>query len=289
MSRGIVSAELHRTERVELEARQEDPESPAVGERWLRIDLSDTSNDKLAELRWYDGSNTNGINVVAPGSTDSGVEEVLRIETSNGTGVVPAIAPPADANYGSQRLRHNGTTYGLGAGVPIEVVESWENGISSAWSGETSSFSIDTSRAADGSQCLSGSGGPDAINSSEDDGLSRYPEKGDVIEWSSNTTAVSGRKDFIFGNVKIEEHHNNQSVILTDPDGTSKSSGYTPPTNEWIEYEVAFDNPVEVSVYEDGSEVVSLSSSYSGSLSEGDIEIAFNSGEHRHDYLRIGR
>jgi len=113
MGRGIISAGLHRTERVKLEARTTDPPSPASGERWLRTDLN-SETDKLAELRWYDGSSVKSINVVAIGTTDSGVAEPLRIQTPNGLGVIPAISPPADAGYPSQRLQHNRSVFGLG-------------------------------------------------------------------------------------------------------------------------------------------------------------------------------
>lgn len=118
MGQGIIEAGLFRTERVELETRTTDPPSPADGERWLRTDL-DGETDKLAELRWYDGSTTNNINIVATGSTDSGFEEVLRVQTPNGVGVIPAISPPGDAGHPSQRLRHAGGDYGLGVtGIP---------------------------------------------------------------------------------------------------------------------------------------------------------------------------
>lgn len=122
MSRGIIDAGLFRTERVELETRASDPANPADGERWLRTDLSDTANDKLAELRLFDGSRTKSIDVVAPRSTDSGVEEVLRIKTPSGVGVIPAISPPSDAKYPSQRVRHAGENYGLGfSAIPNSV------------------------------------------------------------------------------------------------------------------------------------------------------------------------
>jgi len=114
MGRGIIEAGLFRSERVELETRTSDPASPADGERWLRTDLSDTANDVLAELRWSDGSATNSIDVVATASTDSGVAEVLWVQTPNGTGVIPAVSPPADAEYPSQRLRYAGADHGLG-------------------------------------------------------------------------------------------------------------------------------------------------------------------------------
>ena len=127
MSRGIIEAELFRTERVELETRTTDPPSPAPGERWLRTDLSDTVNDKLAEWRWFDGSVTNSIDVVAAGSTDSGAEEVLRVQTPNGVGAIPAISPPVDAAYPSQRLRHAGADYGLGViSIPDSAIHQWK-------------------------------------------------------------------------------------------------------------------------------------------------------------------
>jgi len=118
MSRGIIEAGLFRTERVKLKTRTSDPANPADGERWLRTDR-DSGTDKLAELRWFDGSSRRSINIVAPGTTDSDVTEMLRVQTPNGTGVIPAISPPGDAGYPSQRVRHAGADYGLGlAGIP---------------------------------------------------------------------------------------------------------------------------------------------------------------------------
>lgn len=100
-----------RTERVQLETRSSDPTNPSNGEAWLRTDL--TGTDKVAEYRWYDGASVNAVDVVTPGTTSSPVEEVLRVQTPTGKGVIKT-APRSDATYPEQSLQHSGSPLGLG-------------------------------------------------------------------------------------------------------------------------------------------------------------------------------
>jgi hypothetical protein len=110
MGRGIYEGSP-RTERVQLEPRTSDPSNPANGEAWLRTDL--TGTDKVGEYRWFDGASVNAVDIVTPGSTSAPVEEVLRVQTPNGKGVVKT-APRSDATYPEQSLQHAGSPLGLG-------------------------------------------------------------------------------------------------------------------------------------------------------------------------------
>lgn len=119
MGRGILEG-TPRTERVQLETRSSDPANPSVGEAWLRTDL--TGTDKVGELRWFDGASTNAVDVVTPGTTSSPVEEVLRIQTPNGKGVIKT-APRNDATYPEWSLQHAGSPLGLGYSAIPDSVE----------------------------------------------------------------------------------------------------------------------------------------------------------------------
>jgi hypothetical protein len=110
MGRGILEG-TPRTERIQLETRTTDPTNPSVGEAWLRTDI--TGTDKVGEFRWFDGQSVNAVDVVTPGTTSSPVEEVLRVQTPNGKGVI-TTAPRTDATYPEMSLQHAGSPLGLG-------------------------------------------------------------------------------------------------------------------------------------------------------------------------------
>jgi len=95
------------SERIQLTPVTADPSSATQGDVWLRTDLD--SGDKIATVRWYDGTATNDVPVFATGSSGHKVEEVLRIQTPNGKGYIPTRN--AYAAFPQQRLRHNSTTY----------------------------------------------------------------------------------------------------------------------------------------------------------------------------------
>ena len=246
MSRGIIEAELFRTERVELETRTTDPQSPAPGERWLRTDL-DSKTDKLAELRWHDGSNTNGINVVAPGSTDSGVEEVLRIQTPNGAGVIPAISPPADAAYSSQRLRHDGADHGLGVSrIRDSVVYNFESGDTSEWD-TVNDLRATANRAYNGSYSGASdnglSGSPNAFD---------FPYEGDAVEiskltlWYYEKSNSAGGGQRFWGpndNVILGIASDNPQLDVDDRNGVTlvyDPNSYDDAYSSWIKLKIDF-------------------------------------------------
>lgn len=116
--------QLH-VERVVFEERDSDPPNPDVGDFWFRYDLT-PETDQVGELRWYDGT-VQSFPVFATGSSASGVEEVIRLQTVNGRGYVP-IASPSEAAYSQLPFQHAGSTYGLhndtepGAPRPNSVV-----------------------------------------------------------------------------------------------------------------------------------------------------------------------
>jgi len=94
MARGIAESGLFRQERVKLNGRTSDPSNPEPGESWLRFDL-DGETDKYGEFRVYDGSSVQSVAIVAPGTTQTEAEEVLRVQTPSGVGVIWAdLSPP---------------------------------------------------------------------------------------------------------------------------------------------------------------------------------------------------
>lgn len=89
--------------------RTSDPSGTEQGDMWLRTDLD--SGDKLATLRFDHGSGVWDVPVFPTGTSESGVEEVLRVQTPNGLGFVPILDnSPAFSQLGFQ---HAGTRYGL--------------------------------------------------------------------------------------------------------------------------------------------------------------------------------
>lgn len=95
-------------ERIVLTTRTSDPSSPTQGDKWLRTDL--TSGDKIATLRFEHASGTWDIPVFPTGTSESGVEEVLRIQTPNGLGFVPVVQ-----NGGTRpelAIQHTGARHG---------------------------------------------------------------------------------------------------------------------------------------------------------------------------------
>jgi hypothetical protein len=112
MARGIAESGLFRQERVKLNGRTSDPSNPEPGESWLRFDL-DGETDKYGEFRVYDGSSVQSVAIVAPGTTQTEAEEVLRVQTPSGVGVIP-VSPRADASIPQWSFQHNGNSLGLG-------------------------------------------------------------------------------------------------------------------------------------------------------------------------------
>jgi len=114
-----------RTERIELETRTSDPATLLPGEAWLRVDLTDT--DKVGELRWSpDGSAVNSVDISAVGTTDAPVEEVLRVQTPNGTGAIRTV-PRSEAAYPEWSLQHNGSPLGLGySAIPDSAIAHYD-------------------------------------------------------------------------------------------------------------------------------------------------------------------
>jgi hypothetical protein len=112
MARGIVESGLFRQERVKLNQRTSDPSSPQPGETWLRLDQN-SETDKYGELRFYNGNSVQSVAIVAPGTTETEAEEVLRVATPSGIGVIP-VSPRADAQIPQWSFQHNGNSFGLG-------------------------------------------------------------------------------------------------------------------------------------------------------------------------------
>lgn len=123
MGRGIFEGSP-RTERIQLETRSSDPSSPSNGEAWLRTDR--TGTDKVGEFRFKHSGLLRVVDVVTPGTTESGVEDVLRVQTPNGVGVIPTL-PRADSAVPEFSLQHNGQILGIGVSdLPDSIVTLYE-------------------------------------------------------------------------------------------------------------------------------------------------------------------
>jgi hypothetical protein len=194
MARGIAESGLFRQERVKLNGRTSDPSNPEPGESWLRFDL-DGETDKYGEFRVYDGSSVQSVAIVAPGTTQTEAEEVLRVQTPSGVGVIP-VSPRADASIPQWSFQHNGNSLGLGqpSAIPDSVIDNFEGAdsgvyesgddLSTFYSGATSSWSRGTTNAIEGSQALEKTSADlSQIYSTPGDGLNAYPNEGDTVAW----------------------------------------------------------------------------------------------------------
>lgn len=121
MSKGIIEGNP-RTERIQLDTRTSDPTNPVKGEVWLRTDK--TGTDKVGEFRWYDGGSTNSVDIVTPGTTGGSVEEVLRVQTPNGKGVIKT-APRSSSVYPQMSFQHNGSHLGFGYTIYGVLTDYW--------------------------------------------------------------------------------------------------------------------------------------------------------------------
>jgi len=223
---GTIEADSFRSELYKIETRSSDPSNPSQGERWLRTDLQDLSANKYGEFRWFDGASINAVNVVATGSTRSSVEEVLRVQTPNGIGVIPTVTPPGDAHYASQRFRHAGADYGLGAtSLPDGEISRWEfedNGdtttaIDSVGSNDGSiNGATYTSDAKKGSYALSFDGGSDYVDLGGPgplEGIGAFS----IVGW------VTTRNSSVSGDKRIYANDSNNVVqFVRTTDGSSR-------------------------------------------------------------------
>lgn len=108
----------HHGERVTFEERNSDPSNPISGEAWLRVDLTDSSINKIAELRFHQNNSTQGVNVYQAGSSQAGESEVLRVPVDGTLGFIPVVAT-SDAKIPQLRFPHGGQTMAIGrAGEP---------------------------------------------------------------------------------------------------------------------------------------------------------------------------
>jgi len=252
---GTASTPLSKlfTERVVLDVRTTDPSSPEKGAIWFREDL-DSGTEKFGELRWYDGSSTNGIPVFDKGTSGSKVEEVLGFKTADGIGFVPAI-DRANATYPQLSLQHGGTTLGLhDSQTGITTVDSFEDGDVSEYGGDTGIFTVNTnSPVFDGTESLKAV--DNSSNSSKDisstSGLGTYPAQGDTfrmnvqIRESRNIAMLTygvqteGSFNDLYG---LNLNGNNDDLILFVRNGGSQtnlaSTNYSPPVGTELVFEV---------------------------------------------------
>jgi len=248
---GTIEADLFRSQTLEIETRSSDPPDPSPGQRWLRTDLRDLDNDTYGEYRWYDGSSVGTVSVVVPGTTpDIGVE-VHRIQTPDGTGVIPR-APRADSKFPGQTLYHEGQTLGLGVSVST-LIDDFEDSDLSEYDGDTGAFDVTSGSVnIEGDYALSYTGSSSAIMTSQS-GLPSYPSRGDVFSYLRRDRYSSGQyTGFLYGVSDSSNFYYARLDPVDDVLQLLKSSGgsYTvvggtsvssPDTNKsWLEIEVAW-------------------------------------------------
>lgn len=258
MGRGIYEGSP-RTERVQLEARSSDPSNPSNGEAWLRTDL--TGTDKVGEYRWYDGASVNAVDIVTPGSTSSPVEEVLRVQTPSGMGVIKT-APRSDATYPEQSLQHAGSPLGLGYNaIPDSVIHRYlfeddsdtsvlTDSIGSH-NGAVSGMSfVDDGTAPEGSAY----GGFDGVDD-EVAGIG-LPSSGDAFTITAyvNRDSTSRRDDYFLLNSDTEVYfRTNTDTLEVGVSGRSNyASSLSVPTG-WVRIAFAYDGSSSMRFHVDGS------------------------------------
>ncbi|GAA0305466.1 LamG-like jellyroll fold domain-containing protein [Halarchaeum salinum] len=108
MGRGIIESGLFRSERYQLERRTSDPATTQEGEMWIRTDIAPDA-DQLATLRFDNGSGTWDIPIYDTTATTDNVSKALRFEVAGSTGFVPVTT--SGGTYDALRLQHNDSTY----------------------------------------------------------------------------------------------------------------------------------------------------------------------------------
>lgn len=174
--------------------------------------------------------------------------------------------------------------------IPDSVVDNFEDGDISDYSGDTGVFSVVQDKTYNGNYALySNVTNSSTISATESSGLPRTPSRGDTFRFSYYLSQKE-RDMFLFwgGGYSIRWYDSGRSGrtdewILFDPDGNEiAQSGVRTPTNEWAVVEIDFSDPIVVDIYKaseypDGNTVTTLSASDNSSDS-GQIKIYANAG-----------
>lgn len=192
------------SERILLTPRTSDPGSPTQGDLWLRTDLDVGS--KIATVRFQGSSSTVDIPVFTTGSSESGVEEILRVQTANGEGYIPLVAN--GGAYNQLAVQHSSTRHGwhdstsefgdIIDNFEVELYDEQNNTLSTYYAVDLSQFTRQQTDVLVESYSLQG----DANNGNfygivSTSGLPDYPAQGETfrMRFKSNSIGSSGSGD----------------------------------------------------------------------------------------------
>ena len=162
--------------------------------------------------------------------------------------------------------------------IPNKVVDNFEDGNITEYSGNTGAFSVVENKVYEGSYSLYNSRSNSAtISADVDSGLTRVPERGDkfrfsfyigsngedvAFSWADSNYRVFKRSTGWSGNGGDFELYGPEYTLLD----SVKHGDYSVPIDKWAVIEVDFNDPITVELYDsknyrDGSSITSLSGS----------------------------
>lgn len=222
--------------------------------------------------------------VYEPGDISSDIFGAIRLETANGTGVIPAT-DPSNAEYIFLRVQtenHGVLAFHSKPSIgPAEIlIDDFEDGDIDEYdwdgSGNSSYFSVnsDNNYVYEGDYSLemqpAGTGGNGIVS---EQGLESYPQDGDTIEWyiwfeDLNGGTYGSRPEIRIGETGNGEairfrYSNKSNELRFISAGTSTSFDSTNHMYEWLRTELTINLPdVTAVVYDSsGNEIASLEAS----------------------------
>jgi len=240
------------------------------------------------------------------GDSGSSVYEFVRVHTASGTGFIP-VTDPADAQYPYLRVQsqNQGVVAVHNDAVTEVIVDGFEDGDISEYSGDTGIYSVVTDRTYSGSYALYDGGNNNKITSTS--GLNAYPQPGDKFEIRTYHGDDEAGSSFGFGfdtngngNYAGYQGGNDDWFITNTDDGTSGGatvSDGTPQSQQWWRWVVEWytDGTADFTVYDDSGNVIAGPMTYNNADVYTDTGIWFSdahqSGDHDHwwdDYKIIG-
>lgn len=138
---------------------------------------------KLGEIKLQSPNGPETLPIYEPSNIGSGVYDVVRVMTEKGVGVIP-FTDPESATYKFLKIKteNNGIISAHGESSLLEIIEDFEDGDISEYSGDKGAFTVveDSSEAPEGNYYLSSSGVNNAAISSTS-GLESYPQQGETF------------------------------------------------------------------------------------------------------------
>jgi hypothetical protein len=237
------------------------------------------------------------------GGTDGTAgEPTLKVATASADGTVGFQAATVRYYDGTQWVAppvayHDGVEFvtvaaGDSGGDPRDpnLIESFESGDLSAYNGDTGAFAVTSDRATDGSNALVGTAGESAWRSIRStSGLDAYVPHGstfrvDVAIGDTNDCAIVRFGIAGVGNwIGAGYNGNNGGIQLSEAVSGNwsqlGSGSLSPPTGEWVTYEIAWgvsgDDAVDITVFDAAGNQLGSASTTADSSHQGDDGVGF--------------